>query len=132
MVVAAATPRAGSRVKTGGRGGRVGGAAATRRRFAATRRCSRHGLHQGLWEGTGMPSWLVTKSVDSRKREIKVKTEKKIITLFGAPVVAHVVGLFCGGALLAISAISRIWEQPSLSPKMLVFGTRSSAVPFQP
>lgn len=77
MVVAAATPRAGSRVKTGRRGGRAGGAAATRSHFAATRRCSRRALRRGLREGTGTPVWLVTKSTNSRNHEIKIKTKKK-------------------------------------------------------
>lgn len=128
MVVAAATPRAGSRVKTGGRGGRAGGAAATRRRSAATRRCSRRGLRQGLREGTGMPSRLVAKSTDSRKREIKVKTEQKDHRAVWGP----------GGG--AHGGVALWWSSPRHqcclenmeTAKPLVFGTRSSAVPFQP
>lgn len=89
MVVAAATPRAGSRVKTGGRGGRAGGAAATRSRFAATRRCSRRALRRGLREGTGTPSWLVTKSTNSRNHEIKIKTKKKNHAIWGPGGVAR-------------------------------------------
>lgn len=74
VVVAAAAPRAGSRVKSVVRGGRAGGAAATRGHFASRHRCSRRGQHQGLQEGTARPAWVghqVNKTAETVNQRLK-------------------------------------------------------------